>query len=165
MMSTRKQPLCAAFGRAPAPVRRGFTMIEMLIVVTILGIMTTLAMVNFTKVIDQARVDRAATTLSYDLQMAFALVGRNRKPVRITWDSMNVRFNVTDRTDTLFRTRPMGLSSEFKLRRTDFVVSRPVVEIYPPGLANDSLNIRIVNRDTKRTISMARGGLVRVLRK
>ena len=164
-MSIRKRFPFMTSGRFGAAGRRGFTMIELLIVLSILGIMTTLAVISFTKVMDQSRVDRAATTLSSDLQLAFALVGRNRKPVRITWDSTNVRFNVTDRTDTLFRTRPMGLTSEFKLRQTDFTVSRPTLEIYPPGLANDSLNIRIVNRDTKRTISVARGGLVRVLRK
>jgi type II secretory pathway pseudopilin PulG len=139
-------------------------MIEVILVMTILGIPMTIATVSFRRTIDQVRIDRAAQSLSYDFQMAFALVGRNRKPVRISWDSANVRFNITDRSDTLFRTRPMGPASEFKLRQTDFTVSRPMVEIYPPGLSNDSLNVRIINRGQKRTISMARGGLVRVLK-
>lgn len=151
-------------GQAPGRARRGFTMIELLMVVTILAILTSIALASFTRTVDQARIDRAAQTLSTDLQMAFSLVGRNRKPVRISWDSVNVRFNITDRADTLFRTRPMGPSSEFKLRQTDFTVSRPVVEIYPPGLSNDSLNIHIVNRTQMRTLSMSRGGLVRVLK-
>ena len=147
-----------------ASVRRGFTMVEMLLVVTVLAILASIALTNFTKAVDQARIDRAASTLSYDLQMAFALVGRNRKPVRITWDSVNVRFNITDRSDTLFRTRPMGPTSEFKLRQGDFTVSQPVVEIYPPGLSNFPLTINIVNRSQRRTLQMSRGGLVQVLK-
>jgi hypothetical protein len=98
--------------------------------------------------------------------MAFAIVGRNRKPVRVSWDSTNVRFLITDRSDTLlFRTRPMGAETEFKLQKTMFSLSRPMVEIYPPGLAADSMNIHIVNGDQMRTISMQRGGLVQVLKR
>ena len=149
---------------APSLARRGFTMIEIILVLSILAILTSIATAAFTRSVEQVRIDRAAQSLSYDLQMAFSLVGRNRKPVRITWDSTNVRFNITDRADTLFRTRPMGITSEFKLQKSMFTVSRPVVEIYPPGLSNDSLNIRIVNRNQRRTVSMSRGGLVRVLK-
>jgi len=163
-MARRPRTVRPALHGAPAAVRRGFTMIEMLLVVLIVAILASIGLSNFTRLVDQARIDRAATTLSYDLQMAFALVGRNRKPVRITWDSTNVRFNITDRSDTLFRTRPMGPTSEFKLRQTDFTVSKPVVEIYPPGLSNFPLTINIVNRSQKRTLLMSRGGLVQVLK-
>jgi hypothetical protein len=40
-----------------------------------------------------------------------------------------------------------------------------MVEIYPPGLAADSLSVHIVNGSLKRTVSMTRGGLVRVINK
>lgn len=146
--------------------RRAFTMIEMVLVLSIIGTMTALSMVAFTQVVRQLRVDRAAKTLSYDMQMAFSLVGRNRKPVQIVWDASKVQFVVTDRGNvTLFRTRPMGISSEFKLTPSNFTVSRSSVEIFPPGLAADTLNIRIVDGNTARTVSMSRGGLVRVINK
>ena len=163
-MARRSETLRSALHEVPPAIRRGFTMLEMLLVVLIIAILASIGLSNFTRLVDQARIDRAATTLSYDLQMAFALVGRNRKPVRITWDSTNVRFNITDRSDTLFRTRPMGPTSEFKLRQGDFSVSKPVIEIYPPGLSNFPLTINIVNRSQKRTLLMSRGGLVQVLK-
>jgi prepilin-type N-terminal cleavage/methylation domain-containing protein len=145
--------------------RPGFTMLELLIVLSIIAIITSIALAGFTRIVNQVRLDRAAQTVSYDLQMAFSIVGRNRKPVRIAWDSANVRFLITDRSDTLlFRTRPMGPDSPFKLDNSMFTVSKSMVEIYPPGLAADSLNIHIVNRDQKRTVSMQRGGLVRVIK-
>ena len=144
--------------------RRAFTMIEILIVLSIMAIVSSISMVGFTRIINQVRIDRAAQTLSYDLQMAFAIVGRNRQPVRISWDNTKVQFAITDRgNSTLFRTRPMGLSTEFKLSASYFTVSNSLVEIYPPGLAADSLNVHIVNGQLKRTISMSRGGLVRVI--
>jgi hypothetical protein len=131
-----------------------------------IAVVTSFAMVGFTRIVNQVRLDRAAQTVSYDLQMAFSIVGRNRKPVRIAWDSANVRFLITDRSDTLlFRTRPMGPDSPYKLDKTMFTISSPMIEIYPPGLAADSLNIHIVNQDQKRTVSMQRGGLVRVIKK
>jgi prepilin-type N-terminal cleavage/methylation domain-containing protein len=146
--------------------RPGFTILELLVVLSMIAVVTSFAMVGFTRIVNQVRLDRAAQTVSYDLQMAFSIVGRNRKPVRITWDSANVRFLVTDRSDTLlFRTRGMGPDSPFKLSKSMFAVSKSMVEIYPPGLAADSLNIHIVNRDQMRTISMQRGGLVRVIKK
>jgi prepilin-type N-terminal cleavage/methylation domain-containing protein len=152
--------------RLPSLLRRsGFTMLEMVLVLAIIGIMTTVALAGFTRLVNQARIDRASQTLSYDLQMAFAIVGRNRKPVRITWIPAQVQFSITDRSDTLlFRTRGMGPDSPFKLQQSMFTVSRTQVEIFPPGLAADSLNIKIVNGDQKRTISMSRGGLVQVLK-
>jgi prepilin-type N-terminal cleavage/methylation domain-containing protein len=146
--------------------RPGFTMLELLVVLSIIAVITSFAMVGFTRIVNQVRMDQAAQTVSYDLQMAFSIVGRNRKPVRIAWDSANVRFLITDRSDTLlFRTRTMGPDSPYKLNNTMFTVSKSMIEIYPPGLAADSLNIRIVNKDLKRTISMQRGGLVRVIKK
>lgn len=146
--------------------RRAFTMIEILIVLSIIGIVATISLAGFTRTLNQVRIDRAAKTLSYDLQMAFAIVGRNRQPVRISWDSTKVQFAITDRGNTtLFRTRPMGLATEYKLRANYFTVSKQMVEIYPPGLAADSLNVHIVNGSLKRTVSMTRGGLVRVINK
>jgi hypothetical protein len=59
----------------------------------------------------------------------------------------------------------MGVATEFKLRASYFTVSKQMVEIYPPGLAADSLNVHIVNGSLKRTVSMTRGGLVRVINK
>ncbi len=139
-------------------------MIEIVIALSIIGTMSALSMVAFTRIVRQYRVDRAARTLSYDMQAAFSIVGRNRKPVQIVWDSSKVQFAVTDRGNvTLFRTRPMGASSEYKLTPANIIVSRPAVEIFPPGLAADTLNIRIFDGTTSRTVSMSRGGLVRVL--
>jgi prepilin-type N-terminal cleavage/methylation domain-containing protein len=146
--------------------RPGFTMLELLVVLSMIAVITSFAMVGFTRIVNQVRLERAAQTVSYDLQMAFSIVGRNRKPVRIAWDSNNVRFLVTDRSDTLlFRTRTMGPDSPYKLTKSMFTVSRSMIEIYPPGLAADSLNIHIIHKDLKRTISMQRGGLVRVIKK
>lgn len=144
--------------------RHGFTMIEILIVLSVMAVISSISVVGFTRIINQVRLDRAAKTLSYDLQMAFAIVGRNRQPVRIKWDSTKVQFAITDRANsTLFRTRPMGPDTPYKLQASNFTVSRPMVEIYPPGLAADSLNIHIVNGSQMRTISMSRGGLVRMI--
>lgn len=154
----------AGMRQTTSRLRGGFSMIELLIVMSVIAIISSISLAGFTRIINQVRIDRAAKTLSYDLQMAFALVGRNRQPVRVQWDPTKVQFAISDRSNTtLFRTRPMGLSSVYKFSPSNFTVSRSMVEIYPPGLAADSLNVHIVNGSQKRTISMSRGGLVRVI--
>ena len=88
---------------------------------------------------DRIRVDRGASVLSDDIQSAFALVGRDRKPVRVVWDSSHVRFLLTDRPGTnVFRILTMGMDSEYKLKGSAFVVSDTAFEIFPPGLAESA---------------------------
>ena len=71
--------------------RRGFTMIELLIVMGIAGIIVTLAMGRTTRMITAWRVNAAAQAIQNDLQSAFAIVGRNRKPLVVSIDKTTMQ--------------------------------------------------------------------------
>jgi prepilin-type N-terminal cleavage/methylation domain-containing protein len=141
--------------------RNGFTLIELMMVIVIAGL--TLA-IGLARAQYRIRADRAAAVLSDDIQSAFALVGRDRKPVRVVWDASNTRFLLTDRGGTSrFRIRPLGLETEYKLTSSSIAVSDTAFEIYPPRLAESALTITITNGNaTPRTLVISRAGLVTI---
>jgi prepilin-type N-terminal cleavage/methylation domain-containing protein len=147
--------------------RRGFTLIELLIVMGVTGIIVTLSMGRTSRMITAWRVNAAAQAIQNDLQSAFAIVGRNRKPLVVSIDKTKMQLRLVSRTgvDT-FRLRALGASSTYKLEASNVTVSPSTtpttLEIYPPGLASDSLSIIIKKDGTARRIRMLRGGLVQI---
>ena len=147
--------------------RRGFTMIELLIVMGIIGIVVTMSMGRTSRMITAWRVNAAAQAIQNDLQSAFALVGRNRQPVVVSIDKTKMQLRLMSRSgaDT-FRLRALGSSSEYKLEAGNLTVypttTPTTLEIYPPGLASDSLSILIKRSGQARRVRMLRGGLVQI---
>jgi hypothetical protein len=117
---------------------------------------------------NRIRVDRAASVLSDDFQSAFALVGRDRKPVRIVYDASKVRFILTDRSGTnIFRIRSVGEDSEYKMTASTIAVSDTAFEIYPPGLAEAAYTVTLkkgvgTNDPVTRVLTISRAGLASV---
>jgi prepilin-type N-terminal cleavage/methylation domain-containing protein len=150
-----------------ARTRRGFTMIELLIVLGMMGILITVSMGRTSRMVTAYRVNSAAQALAGELHTAFAIVGRNRKPLILSFDKTKMQLRLVNRagTDT-FRLRAFGPTSEYRLKAADVSVvpsAYPVtLEIYPPGLASDSLSVIISTNGTARRVRMLRGGLVQI---
>ena len=66
--------------------RPGFSIMEMLIVVILVGIIMSVAGLRMTGMMTQQRVIRAASTIQTDMETAFAIAGRNRAPMNIVCD-------------------------------------------------------------------------------
>ena len=64
--------------------RAGFSLIEMLVTVSMLAIMVGMAAPNVSKDITHGRVNGAAQIVAADLEQAMSLAGRQRRPVRVT---------------------------------------------------------------------------------
>ena len=139
-----------------------------MMVVLIAGLTLAIGVTGMAGAQNRTRVDRAASVLSDDIQSAFALVGRDRKPVRIVWDASKVRFILTDRGGTnIFRVRSMGEDSEYKMTASTVTVSDTAFEIYPPGLAAAAMTIKlrkgVGSKDSVvRILTISRAGLVSV---
>ena len=88
----------------PTPLRRraraGFSMVELILVLTIVGITFAISVGRIHDMMIQQRIARAATAVQNDLEGAFALASRNRRPIRISWNSATMQLDVTDRAGT-----------------------------------------------------------------
>lgn len=151
--------------------RRGFTLLELMLVVTMIAILATMSLGKMSSILEGWRLTRAAQAISEELQQAFALVGRNRKPIVIEFNTDSMMVFIKDRSGTVFRRRSFGPQSEYQLVASNMKFSMAVspttanayrLEVYPPGLAADSLNVTITRPSGARRIRMLRGGLVQI---
>jgi prepilin-type N-terminal cleavage/methylation domain-containing protein len=143
--------------------RRGFSLIELLIVISMIGLISMMAFGRTSAMMTQWRVTRAAQAYGEELQSAFAIVGRDRKPIRITLDRTNMELRLTDRAGTvIYRRRSLGPGSAYKLDSADITPTTRTLEVFPPGLAADSLSVVISRQGKFRRIRMLRGGLVQI---
>jgi len=141
--------------------RRGFTMVEMIIVIVVLGTMLSVALPRANSGIRQRRVISASTALHSDIPVAFSLAARQRKPVVLRYDAASGELRVTNRAaDTVFLRRPLKGTSEYKL---DSVAMSPAtVQLLPNGVSSSAFTIRLANGSFVRRLSVGRTGLSRV---
>lgn len=145
------------------PYRRGFTLIELLVVIFMIGAMGALVVPRMSKMVVQARVQRAAQALQTDVQQAFAIAGRNRYPIKLTWNSSAVRLQVTSRDgSTVYRETGLGTNSGYGLTASDVTVSPATLQIFPNGLADAAMVITLSKEGTTRTLNVSRSGIVRL---
>src|SRR5438105_12254986 len=98
-------------------VRQGFTIMELLVVVGILGILATMAGPAMSRIVRHQRANRASMVIAADLQNAFAVAARQREPVRIQADATTRSYQFIDRkSGNILRIRTFyGDTSEYRL--------------------------------------------------
>lgn len=141
--------------------RAGFTLLESLIVIILLGLVASFAMPAFERSANRSRADRAANVVVNDLRNAFSLAERQRKPIRISIDAAGRRYTIIDRaSSTVLVRRDLGTSSPFRL--SGMTTTRVTVDVFPNGLASATLGVGLTLGSNSRTVSMTRAGLVRM---
>lgn len=151
-----------AMHRPSAHNRAGFSLLELMAVIVMIGLLAAVSTGRTSKMISSWRVTRAAQAMAEELQTGFALVGRNRKPLMITLDSVKMELRMSDRAGVVYRRRNFGKDSEYRLTSRDIRVSRLTLEVYPPGLAADSLSVSIFKNGKGKRVRMLRGGLTQI---
>ena len=155
----RMQTACRKTGLR---VRRGFTILELMIVIVVAGILMTVGFPKIHDIMVQQRVLRASTAVQNSLEAAFAIAGRNRRPIRISWNSSTMQLAVTDRNGTVFYRRT-GLGQDpYGLTSGNVTVSHSPIEVYPNGLANLPDTITLSTGSVTKHVIMSRGGMVQI---
>lgn len=140
----------------------GFTLIELLIVIVVLGILASMIGPRMHQAIRQRRVIAATTALSGDIEAAFSLAARQRRPIRLVYDSPSGELRVTDRAaGTVYRKRALLSTSEYKLGAA--AMSAASIDLFPNGLASSPFNITLTNGAFSRQVAVTRTGLTRVI--
>ena len=140
--------------------RAGFTLLELLTVIVMVGVISAISAGKIHDLMVQQRLARAATVIQTNTEAAFAIASRNRRPIRITWNSSAMQLDVTDRAGTTLY-RKVGLGQDpYGLTSGTVTFSRSPLEVYPNGLANDTLLITLASNNVTKKIRISRAGLV-----
>ena len=140
--------------------RRGFSILELILVIVVVGILATISGGKVQEVMTQQRVYRASNVVQTNVEVAWALAARNRRPIRITWDSATRQMRVTDRAATTnFRRTSLG-QDPYGLRPGSVTFSKPTLEVFPDGLADDTLLITLSSTGVTKRVWVSRAGLV-----
>jgi Tfp pilus assembly protein FimT len=139
---------------------RGFTMVELALTFTIIAIMCAMMIPKFGRVMEATRVSRTAAIVAADLEAAFALAARYRKPMRLSCDCANSTYTVADRTGGTVRLSRTLDDSELGSVTMTFSAT---VDIFPSGVATLPDTVRITSGNSSKTIVMSTAGLVRIL--
>ena len=142
----------------------GFSIVELLVVVAILGIMAGIAGPAMSLMVRHNRVNRATMVITSDLQNAFAVAARQRQPVQIQADSANRSYQFVDRkTGTVLRIRTFyGDNSEYLLNTLVFTPA--TIDVFPNGVSSAPLTVKLANGDYSKQIKASTAGFVRILR-
>ncbi|MEO5739706.1 MAG: prepilin-type N-terminal cleavage/methylation domain-containing protein [Vicinamibacterales bacterium] len=164
---------CCAPGHGATPVRpsargvrKGFTLIELMLVFCLVGIVMAVAIRSVGDTIRRDRVNKAMAILSADMEQAFAVAARQRTPMRLLFDSTRMTFSVAQRSDTTLKYRVRQFKTG-DLALDYMSISRTTLDIMPSGLSADTLSLRLgiyskSNSLYDRTLRMSRGGMVRI---
>lgn len=145
--------------------RWGFTTIELIIIVTIIGILAGIAGPAVSRIVRHSRTNRAAMVIAADLQNAFAVAARQRQPVRITADAATKSYEFTDRaTGKVLRIRSFyGDTSEYRLSTLQFNPTQ--IDVFPSGVSSAPVTVNLANGDYARQITASTAGFIRVVPK
>jgi len=146
--------------------RAGFTLLEILIVLALIGIVAAIAIRSVGDTIMRDRVNKVAAVLSTDIEQGFALAARQRAPVRVLIDSTTMTIAFADRADTTLKFRSRSLKKG-DMALGFISASRTNLDILPSGLAADTLSLRLGiyskgGTTYSRTLRMTRAGQVRL---
>jgi prepilin-type N-terminal cleavage/methylation domain-containing protein len=141
--------------------RPAFTLIEIMLVISIMAIMMVVGLRSFSAQMTHSRVNHAAQAVSGDLQLAMSEASSRRRPVRLQYDASTLTYTITDRASgTTYHQRPLGATSAYGLQSVSF--SSSPVDFYPTGFASGALTVTLGIGDYARTVTMTRAGQVRL---
>jgi len=137
-------------------------MLEMVVVMVIMGLLIAIAVPKLGTVMRHERVNRAAQVIVADLQNGFAMAGRQRAPVRLTFTADTKTYVFSDRaTGTVFQTRIMDNRSEYALTTLSAIPA--TIDVLPNGIGSVSLEVTIAQGDYIRKVTASSAGFVRLV--
>ena len=139
-------------------------MIELLVVILVGGVVTSVAAVTLDRSMRGVRINQATQVIASDLRAAVSLAARQQKPVVIDCACASRRLRVVDRaTGTVLSTR--SLAAESELGVTTLALSAAdgtsSTTVFPSGITSSLLTVTIGSGDKVRTVTLSVGGTVR----
>jgi prepilin-type N-terminal cleavage/methylation domain-containing protein len=141
--------------------RRGFTMIEMAMVFTIIAIMAATGIPRIGRIMQANRVNSVISTIASDMEQAFAISARFRRPMRIACDCVNGIYTVADVAGGTVRLR-RAVVGDRDLGNMTLTFSG-TVDVFPRGVSTAALTVRITSGVSTRAVTLSSAGQVRIV--
>ena len=126
----------------------------------VLGLLVMITVNKTSRIMRHERVNRAAQVLVQDLQNGFAMAGRQRAPVRLTFTPSTKSYVFTDRASgAVFQTRSMASGTEFQL--SALTSTATTVDVLPNGIGSIPFTVTLTLGDFIRTVNASSAGFVR----
>jgi len=143
---------------AESRLRRGFTLIEVLIVVVLLGILLAVAIPSIGRTVTRDRVMRSAIVVQGMLDEASQLAARRREPVTVTLNAGSL--TIADRaTGTVIRQRTFGPGQDIKA--TVSITPSGGITIFPNGRATAEISVSLSGGGASQTVVRTPTGVIR----
>ncbi|HEY4100488.1 MAG TPA: GspH/FimT family pseudopilin [Gemmatimonadales bacterium] len=163
MISPNAAARQATIGRTAPRGTAGFTLMDMIIVMVIMGILIAIAGPKFYHITSHVRVDEATTIVATDLRQAVSLAAREQKPVTVTTET-STRYIIKDRAaspaDTVRLRRNLAVSAMSGVGSVSF--SPASVVVYPNSTVSGALTVTLTTDSYTRTVTMSAAGQVRI---
>jgi type II secretion system protein H len=143
--------------------KHGFSLIELLLVLVIMGVAAALSLPRIARTSNQAKLHRAAQALQMDVQQAFAIAARNRAPVLVRWNSSKMVLELTNLAgSTVYRRSAIGAGAGYGLVASEVSVAPTALVVFPNGLAADTLRIALARNGLSKTLRVSKAGMSRL---
>ena len=137
-------------------------MLEMLVVIIIIAVLVGIVIPKISRIMRHERVNRAAQVLVQDLQNGYAMAGRQRAPVRLTFTPTARMYVFTDRASgTVLQTRVMSSGADYSLTGMS-VEGGNTIDILPNGIGSTAFTVELINGDYSRKVFASTAGFVRI---
>jgi hypothetical protein len=140
-------------------------MIEMALVFTLIAIMTSMAIPRIGRIMQSNRVNGVISTIASDMEQAFAISARFRRPMRISCDCANGIYTVADVAGGTVRLR-RALVGDQDLGNMTVTLELPLagtVDVFPRGVSSAFLRMRITSGASTRAVTLSTAGQVRII--
>jgi len=138
-------------------------MLELVIVLTLMGVMLALAVTQLRPVLEHGKVNAAASVLAVDLQYAQMLAAQQRRPVVVIVVPDIKQYFIRDRPvgGTVFRTRLFGQDTDYGL--DELLSTESAIEVFPTGITRATTTFTLGLGEFQRQVRFTRAGQIRVL--
>lgn len=142
--------------------RPGVSLVEQVAILTIMGLLVAISVPKIARIMQHERVNHAAQIVVADLQNGFAMAGRQRAPVRLTFTSSTKSYVFTDRaTGKIFQVRFMDNGSEYALSTLTSVPA--TVDVLPNGIGSTAFTVTVGQGNYSRKVTASSAGFVRLV--
>ena len=137
-------------------------MIELALTITLIAIMTAMMVPKIGRIIQATRINREIAIVVQDLEQAFTIAARSRKPMRLSCTCGTQTYTIADRTGGTVRlSRRLGADADLGTLTLTF--SADPVDIFPSGVATAPDTVRITSGTSTRAVVLTTAGQVRII--